>query len=148
MKRKKIDFCHSSYNIINSKNKKIGYFNIKTKVSHKDLLKSCDIGLSTVMINKKIVNKKKIFCRLKTKEDYFFWLQIIKRLKFIYGQNEYLASWRYNRGSLSDSLRQKLIDSFRLYYFYEKYNFFISFFYVIRLSYFALKKKLKIYNFI
>ena len=148
MKKKKINFCHSSYNIINSKNKKIGYFNIKKKVSYKDLLKSCDIGLSTVMIDKKIVNKKKNFCALKTKEDYFLWLQIIKKLKFIYGQNEYLVSWRYNRGSLSDSFSQKLIDSFRLYHIYEKYNIFVSFFYVIRLSFYALKKKIKIYNLI
>lgn len=148
MKKKKIDFCHSSYNIINTYNQKIGHFNIKNKITYEDLLKSCDIGLSTVMLKKKIIDKKNIFCKLKTKEDYFLWLQIIKKLKFLYGQNKYLVSWRYNRGSLSDSLSQKLTDSFRLYYFHEKFNIFRSFFYVIRLSFFALKKKLQSYNLI
>ena len=71
---------------------------------------------------------------------------MIKEKQLIYGLNKYLVSWRYNKGSLSDSLKQKLLDAFRLYHFYEKYNILISFFYVIRLSYYAFKKKLKIYN--
>jgi len=146
MKKNKIDFCHSSYNIINFKNKKIGKFNIEQKILHKDLLKSCNIGLSTVVINKKLINNKIKFCKLKTKEDYFLWLQIIKKIKLLYGLKQYLVSWRYNKGSLSDSIWQKLIDAFRLYHCYEKYNVFISFFYVIRLSFYAFKKKLKIYN--
>ncbi len=146
MKKKRIEFCHSSYYIIDSQNKKIGNFDITKKISHKDLLKSCDIGLSSVVVSKKLINKKKNFCKLRTKEDYFLWLQIIKKIKLIHGLNKYLVSWRYNKGSLSDSLKQKLVDAFRLYHFYEKYNILISFFYVIRLSYYAFKKKLKIYN--
>ena len=146
MKKNKIDFCHSSYNIIDFKNKKIGKFDIKQKVLHNDLLKSCNIGLSTVMISKKLINNKIKFCKLKTKEDYFLWLQIIKKIKSLYGLKQYLVSWRYNKGSLSDSTWQKLIDAFRLYHHYEKYNVFISFFYVIRLSFNAFKKKLIIYN--
>ena len=146
MKKKRVKFCHSSYHIVNSKNKIIGNFDITKKISHKDLLKSCDIGLSSVVVSKKLINKKNKFCKLRTKEDYFLWLQIIKEIKLIYGLNKYLVSWRYNKGSLSDSLKQKLLDAFRLYHFYEKYNILISFFYVIRLSYYAFKKKLKIYN--
>jgi len=146
MKKKKLDFCHTSYHIIDSKNKKIGNFEIKKKNFHKDLLKSCDIGLSSVIVSKKLIKGKKKFCKLKTKEDYFLWLQIIKDTKIIYGLNKYLVSWRYNRGSLSDSLLQKLLDAFRLYHLYEKYNILTSFFYVMRLSYYAFKKKIKIYN--
>ena len=146
MKKKKISFSHSSYNIINFNDKKIGSFSIKEKLSYQDLIKSCDIGLSTVMIIKNLINKKNKFCDLKTKEDYFLWLQIIKKIKLIYGLNKNLVSWRYNKGSLSDSFFQKVIDSFKLYYVYEKYNIFISLFYVIRLSLYALVKKIKIYK--
>ena len=59
---------------------------------------------------------------------------------------KYLVSWRFLEGSLSNSLKQKIMDAFKLYYYYEKYNVFISIFYVLRLSLYALKKKIKIYN--
>ena len=146
MKKKKINFSHSSYNVINFKDKKIGSFNIKEKMSYQDLIKSCDIGLSTVMVGKNLMNNKNKFCNLKTKEDYFLWLQIIKKIKLIYGLNKNLVSWRYNKGSLSDSFFQKIMDSFKLYYIFEKYNILISFSYVIRLSFYALVKKIKVYR--
>ena len=71
---------------------------------------------------------------------------MIKSLKVIYGLNKSLSSWRFVEGSLSNSLYQKLIDAFRLYNSYEKYNFLISLFFVIRLSLYALVKKVKIFK--
>jgi len=50
------------------------------------------------------------------------------------------------KNSLSSSLIQKIEDSFRLYYRYEKFNILISCFYVIRLTFFALLKKIKMYS--
>ena len=41
---------------------------------------------------------------------------------------------------------QRLLDAFRLYYTYEKNNFFTSVYYVLRLSYYAFIKKLNIYK--
>ena len=121
-------------------------FKVKTKITYDDLIKSCDIGLSTVMLKKSLISKKNSFCKLKTKEDYFLWLNMIKSLKVIYGLNKSLSSWRFVEGSLSNSLYQKLIDAFRLYNSYEKYNFLISLFFVIRLSLYALVKKVKIFK--
>ena len=40
---------------------------------------------------------------------------------------------------------QKLSDSFKLYNKHEKYNILLSFFFVLRLSYSALIKKIQIY---
>jgi len=146
MQNNNLVFSHTSYNIIDHENKKIGMFEAINKITYKDLIKSCDIGLSTVMIKKDLISKKKSFCNLTTKEDYFLWLNIIKEIKVIYGIKKLLVSWRYTKGSLSDSLYQKLSDAFRLYYFYEKSNFILSLFFVIRLSFYALIKKLKIYK--
>ena len=36
---------------------------------HKDLVKSCDIGLSTVILKRNLLNHSK-FAKLSTKEDY------------------------------------------------------------------------------
>lgn len=144
MKKKKLDFSHTSYSIIDKYSKTIGEFIIKNKLDYQSLLKSCDIGLSTVIVSKKILLKNK-FCSLKTKEDYELWLRILKNKEFFLGLKKNLSSWRVTDNSLSSSLIQKILDSFRLYYCYKKYNILISLFYMVRLTYFALLKKIKIY---
>ena len=146
MKKNKLIFSHSNYNIIDSNNNKIGQFRINPVISYNDLIQSCDIGLSTVIIDKKLFSNKNKFCKLKTKEDYFLWLNIIKDIKLIYGINKFLVSWRYTKGSLSDSFFQKLSDAYKLYHYYKKFSIIRSIFYVTRLSFKALIKKIKIYN--
>ena len=146
MEKNKLNFSHTSYFVIDNMDKKIGQFKIKDKINYKDLLRSCDIGLSTVIIKKNIIKNKNYFCKLKTKEDYQLWLQIIKTEKNLSGMKKCLTSWRSLKVSLSSSILQRLIDAYRLFYKYEKYNAFTSLFYVIRLSYYAYLKKIKIYN--
>ena len=53
--------------------------NIKENLSFNDLIKSCDICLSSVMIKKNILNNNK-FSSQKTKEDYYLWLQLSKKI--------------------------------------------------------------------
>ena len=145
MKKYNLNFLHSNYFVIDKKGKKIGKFKAKSKINFQELLKSCDIGLSTVMVKKSLL-RQNLFCKLRTKEDFYLWLQLIKKETKIYSVNKYLSSWRYLENSLSTSISQRLLDAFRLYYIYEKYNFLTSVYYVIRLSYYALIKKLNIYK--
>ena len=56
MIKNKISISHTSYKIIDTNNSKIGYRHAN-KIEYKDLIKSCDIGLSTVMIKKKDIKK-------------------------------------------------------------------------------------------
>ena len=144
MKENKLNFSHTGYSIIDRYSKTIGKFRIQKELNYQNLLKSCDIGLSTVIISKKTLLKNK-FCSLKTKEDYELWLRISKKEKLLKGLDKNFSSWRVTKNSLSSSLVQKLLDSFRLYYCYEKYNILTSSFYVLRLTSFALLKKIKIY---
>ena len=144
MRKNNLSFSHTSYNIINSTGKKIGKFKIKKKIYYSDLLKSCDIGLSTVILKKKILKKYR-FCNLKTKEDYYLWLKIIKKLNVLKGTSRHLTNWRSLKNSLSSSKTQRLRDAYRLYNTFENYNGLLSFYYVIRLSFYSLLKKTKIY---
>ena len=146
MEKYKLNFSHTSYYVIDKYGKKIGSFKIKKNINYEELLKSCDIGLSTVILKKSIFRTKNFFCKLKTKEDFNLWLKIIKKEKKIIGINKFLVSWRRLSTSLSSSILQRIMDAFRLYFFYEKYNFFKSIFFVIRLSYFAYLKKIDIYR--
>ena len=144
MKENKLNFSHTSYSIIDEYSKIIGEFRIKKKLDYQNLMKSCDIGLSTVMISKKILLKSK-FCNLRTKEDYELWLRLSKKERLLRGLDKNFSSWRMTENSLSSSVVQKLLDSFKLYYSHEKYNILLSVFYVVRLTSFALLKKIKIY---
>ena len=41
--------------------------------------KSCDIGLSAIMIKRTIISKNIKFASTKTKEDFILWLKILKK---------------------------------------------------------------------
>jgi len=142
LKKNKCNICHTSYEIINEKNLKIGFRKARTFSSTNELLKSCDIGLSTVMLKKKILNKNLKFPNLKTKEDFVLWLKILSNGNKILGIKNNLAKWRKSENSLSDSLIQKLADGHRVYYKYMKFNLVLSLYYLFCLSFNYLIKKL------
>ncbi len=140
MKKKKLDFTHTNYFIINDENKNLGLMRVKNFLSYNDLMKSCDIGLSTVMISRKVMLKNS-FTNLRTKEDYSLWLKLSKKRVNIIGINKNLTFWQKSKNSLSSSLIQKMCDAFRVYNTFEKKNIFLSLFYVLRLSSYFLFKK-------
>jgi teichuronic acid biosynthesis glycosyltransferase TuaG len=139
MKRNKLLFTHTSYFIINDKNKLIGKFSVNSFVKYENLLNSCDIGLSTVMINSKIKKYVK-FCNLKTKEDYVLWLKLSKKYT-LYGINKFYTKWRNLNSSISSSVYRRIIDAFSVYYFFERFSLIKSIFLVLNLSLFSIKKK-------
>ncbi len=140
MNKSNINFSHTSYKILNEKNKIIGERKAKDFTSIQKFAKSCDIGLSTVIIKKKILDKKLKFAKLKTKEDFVLWLRILEKNIKIYGLNKNLSYWRKTSGSLSSSIFQKLFDGYKVYNKYMKFNFFMSMYYLLCLSINYLKK--------
>ena len=140
MEKNNIEFLHSDYKIMNDNNKIIGKMRIQKEMTYNRLLKSCDIGLSTVIIKTKCL-KKNLFSKLKTKEDYALWLKLLRNGIKIEGVNQSLVTWRKNSFSLSSNIEQKFLDAFRLYYIYEKFNFIKSLYLTFRLSMFFLIKR-------
>jgi len=139
MIKKGISFSHTSYSIINKQNIIISKRYAKDFLSFKDLIKSCDIGLSTVMIKKSHLFTNK-FPNLKTKEDFVLWLRLLSKNVKIYGIDKNLVLWSKIENSLSSSLIQKLVDGFKVYNHYMKFNFLKSFYYLVLLSFNYLKK--------
>ena len=142
MKMKKVDFSFTDYSIIDKNKKKLKKIIRAPKIiTYQNLLFSCDIGLSTVMINSRLLKKEK-FPNLKTKEDYLLWIKLSKKKKIkMLGINETLASWRQTNNSLSSSIKQKLKDAFLVYNHYLKFNFLKSLILVFLLSVNSLTKK-------
>jgi len=124
MKKNNVNISHTSYYIIDKNNKKISHRTAKD-LNFKDLMKSCDVGLSTVVINKKLL-KKDCFVNLKTKEDYVLWLKLAKKNHIFYGIKKPLVFWRSMSNSLSSSLLRKLIDGYSVYRVYIKQTIFQS----------------------
>ena len=145
MKKKEINFCHTSYNVINYYGKIIGNFRVASKLNYNSLLKSCDIATSSVIIKKDILKNIKLFSNFKTKEDYSLWLKIVKKEKKLYGINSNLVFWRLTNNSLSSSFLQKMLDAFKIYKISENYNNLTSIYFTFRLASFALLKKINIY---
>ena len=142
MKKNLINISHTSYHIINSKNKIIGCRKAKD-MSHELLLKSCDIGLSTVILDKKLITNKKKVPNIKTKEDYVLWRKITLNNNKIFSLNKNLTKWRKLENSLSSSKLQKFYDGYQVYRKYLNYGSVKSFVYLFILSLNYLLKKLK-----
>ena len=142
MKQNYSTISHTSYSIINDKTKQIVSIRHAKNFNHvNELLKSCDIGLSTVMLKKNILLDNNIkFPNLKTKEDFVFWLKLLIHKNKIFALKENLMTWRKSKNSLSSNILQKIIDGYKVYNIYMEFNFIKSTYYLICLSFNYLKK--------
>ena len=142
MNKYQVPISHTSYNIINELGKKISSRKSRKMLSYKDILSSCDIGLSTVMINLKFLKSNNLkFPKIKTKEDYVLWLNILKKVSYIRGLNKNLTSYRRRKNSLSSDRILSILNGFVVYNNYMKMGYLESFYRLIILSLNYLKKK-------
>ena len=78
MEKNLASFSFTSYDIINTKDKLIKKRHVYNDPSYEQLSRKNIIGLSTVIINKKILNYIK-FPNLRTQEDFAVWLNLLKK---------------------------------------------------------------------
>lgn len=132
IKKYNIECLHGSYGSYSEEGKFLG-LSIARNLSYKQLLNSCDIGLSTAIISKNIC-KDICFENISTKEDYVFWLMVTKKIKIIYGNEEIVTKYRVRKNSLSSSLLIKFKNAYIVYNKFEKQNFIKTIFSVFNLS--------------
>jgi teichuronic acid biosynthesis glycosyltransferase TuaG len=142
MNKYRIPISHTSYNVINELGKKTSFRKSKKISYFKDILNSCDIGLSTVMVDLKFLKKNNFkFPNISTKEDYVLWLKILKKISYIRGINTYLTNYRKRKKSLSSSKITSIINGYRVYKDHMNMGYFISFYRLLILSLNSLKNK-------
>ena len=139
MKKNNYLISHTNYEIIDHRDKKIGLMKIKKKLRYQNLIYSCDIGLSTVMIDRKLKNHLK-FPNMKTKEDYVLWLKLSQKHE-IYGLQKTFVLWRKNKSNLSYKF-QKIKDAYTVYSKFQRFNLIKSLLFVLLLSMNFIKKVL------
>ena len=140
MKENNFQFTFCDYEKRVSNNKVIKVISPKKVLDYNDLLKSNDIGLSTVQINKNIISDD-LFPSLKTKEDFAAWLKITKKKINAYNFSENLVIWNKVNDSLSSNFFQKIFDGFKVYKDYEKFSLFKSLYFLFILSKNSVKRK-------
>ena len=142
MKLNNYDITHTSYKVINENRDPIKRRIARNFIHINDLLKSCDIGTSTVIIKKHLIDENIKFAHLVTKEDFVLWLKLLKNNYKIYALDEVLTFWTKSNSSLSSSTFQKIKDGFKVYYEYMNFNYIKSIYYLLCLSInFLLKNK-------
>ena len=140
MKKNNYLISHTSYYIYED-NIKLSKRFARDFLNTNSLIFSCDIGCSTVMIKKNILNKKNNFPGLKTKEDFVLWLKLLNKGYKIYALKKFLSYWQKSPNSLSSNIFQKIFDGFSVYNKYMKFRKIKSIFYLFLLSInFIIKK--------
>ena len=99
------------------------------------------IGLSTVMLHRKLYKKNNVSETSNPRGFFALWLKISREGYKLRHIKKSLSSWRKVGGSLSSSISRKLIDAFLLYYIYQNKNFVYSIYSVLVLSFYKLKKR-------
>ncbi len=141
MKTNGCQVSHTSYQIVNENKKKLSIREARSFFQVNDLLYSCDIGLSTIIIKKNIISKNIKFPKIRTKEDFVLWLRLLENKIPIIGLNKNLTYWRKLDNSLSSSTIQKIYDGYKVYHEYMNFSLFRSIFNLFCLSINFLRKK-------
>ena len=133
MKKNNWEISHTSYKIIDRNNIIINTRRARN-LSFNNLIKSCDVGLSSVVMKKSLFDNKIKFPNLKTKEDYVLWLKIAKKGVIIQGISKALMKWQKSNNSLSSNTWRKLFDGYLVYKTYMNFSRIKSFYSLFVLS--------------
>lgn len=137
-------FSYTPYFVIDEKGKKIGSFMPKETLNYSALLKTCDIGNSTVIYDSSVLGKIQSG---KIRHDYEIWLKILK-VTPAYRTTDcsLLSSIRIRKGSDTYNKFKSAQKQWRIYREVEKINLIKSIYYFIHYVYYGFKKRLSYFN--
>jgi hypothetical protein len=119
-------------------------FVVPEKVTYTDLLKTCSISCLTGVYDTKKFGKVYLREDMKSlRDDYVYWLEIIKKVKVAYGNKEILANYRILGSSASRKKKKVIKPHFKVLYNVEKLGLMRSLYYLTNwaiISYFKYKK--------
>jgi teichuronic acid biosynthesis glycosyltransferase TuaG len=117
---------------------------VPDKVGYKDLLKNCYISCLTGLYDTSKHGKVYLSEEMKSlRDDYVYWLEIIKKVGVAYGNTEVLANYRMLNTSVSRNKRNVIMPQFKVLYKVEKLGLLRSIYYLGNwavISYFKYKK--------
>ncbi len=139
----KAPISFTSYDLVTSNNEKLNKV-IKSIpfVDYKEVLKNTIIGMSTAIIDTSLVKKDFKFILLRTRQDLYLWITLLKRGHIAHGIDKVLTSYRVRANSISSNKIDGAKKVWYLYYKVEKMNFFTALYYFSFYAFNAIKKRL------
>ena len=133
-------FCATEYKSFDTdkKEKLISYK--KEKMSYEDLLRDCP-GNSTIVVSRTILEGVTI-PNLRKRNDYVFWLQLIKSADYIWYLKKPLTYYRRRDDSISSKKLSLLKYHWKIYYEIEKLGLLRSIYYCYYWSVKGIKRKI------
>jgi len=116
-------------------------FIVPEKIDYNDLLKTCSISCLTAVYD--TIPYGKVFLKedLKSlRDDYAFWLDIIKKVKIAYGNNKILANYRILKTQATANKKKMIKPQFLVYYRIEKLGLLKSLYYTLTWAFAGFKK--------
>jgi teichuronic acid biosynthesis glycosyltransferase TuaG len=145
MNDKKALLVYSSHTRIDEYSKEIlTPFIVPEKINYNDLLKSCYISCLTGLYDTSVYGKIYLREDMKSlRDDYVYWLEIMKKVKVAYGNKEVIANYRILNSSASRKKKKVIIPHFKVLYKVEKLGLVKSLYYLGNwafISYFKYRK--------
>ncbi|MCV9884745.1 teichuronic acid biosynthesis protein TuaG [Metabacillus halosaccharovorans] len=141
MEKNDIIFSFTKYDVMdedgNNLNKPVS---VPESIDYHGLLKNTIIGCLTVMINIEKLGKMKM-PEIRTRQDFAFWLSILRKGHKAFGINETLARYRYVSDSISSNKLKAAKRNWQVYRKIEKLGFFYSVWCFINYAYNGVKKR-------
>ena len=131
MKKNNYNFVCSSYEQIDEQGNKNGkIIKCKKKVDYNGVLLSCPVGNSTVMYNVQKLGKFEV-PNIRKRNDDALWLKMLKKERYIYGQDEVLMEYRIRQNSISSNKLDLVKYHWYLYREIEHLSVFRSAFHIV-----------------
>lgn len=121
MREHQYAFTFTGYDLIDEAGNKLNkYVAVPKQIDYATLLYNTPIFTSTVMYERKQLDNVRM-PEIGNGEDVATWLQMLKKVPYAYGIQEYLVSYRNRKQSLSSGVVTKLRRRWRIYREVEKF---------------------------
>lgn len=143
MLENQIPISFASYDLISNDGKKLNKVIKSVKqIDYTGYMKDTIIGMSSTMIDTSIVNKPFRFVNIRTRQDCYLWITLLKRGHLAYGMPDVLSAYRVRKGSISSNKIKAAKRVWYLYYNLENLGFLRSLYFFGFYIYNAVKKRI------
>jgi teichuronic acid biosynthesis glycosyltransferase TuaG len=133
----------TAYQVFNETMEEHQYsINVPKSVDYKAYLKNTIIGMSTSIIDRAIIDYFE-FYNIRTRQDTYLWITLLKKNFLAYGLNSPLMKYRLRNDSISANKMKAAQKVWFLYHHLEGIGFFKSLYYISFYGMNALKKRIK-----
>lgn len=143
MKNKNAALVFSSYDRIDEFTEEaiLKPFIVPDKVNYKSLLKTCPIFPSTAIYDLNKVDKSYFNENMGSmRDDYVYWLSMLKHIDFGYGNPEVLVKYRMRKTSVTGNKKKVIKPQWNVLYKIEKLGFIRSAYYLACWAFISFKK--------